>query len=1286
MEAAQKQAAEIGRPVEVPALFTENAKVFAKSDGKTFQAEFHTTPIQLNSTDINGVTSWLPIDTTIVSNGGKLEARRVKTPLEFGTEGSTTLVSAKTAQGRAGFRWGKKLPAPQISGSRITYRDAVAKGADLVVTAKSDGFIQNIVLRERPKAPLSVRLPMGLPRGLTYRSIPNGGAQLQTTEGKPKAAPITVQATDAQAELSPDSGKIGKVETSIIEAADGPTLVLKPDSTFLADKAVTYPVTIAVASDYIGAGLANDAWVNKNNPDLNHLTDGWLRAGTTQTSADIARVYLRYNVTGTEALDGAKILNADLMLWNYRSGAPTGSSKNCGLQVGSGIVARKLTSGWDSTLSWRKQPSSTTSGQDANQAAYSDTAGCSGGGELIHSIEPIVQSWASGEPDYGLVLQAVNETAVINWRQYYSSESGSWDREPEHAPILFVQYEPATVEQVVSNYSEPPSRPISYEDAVAHQVGTPEEESQAPSITGEQSKEIGRNSSDWFEPSEELSKPMEDEDWSTVIPDCGEEAGDCFPEPTPDTVPPEIYRATPEPNTTDAPSDVHPSVQFDEPIFQAQLVLKNADGTIVAGVSSFPDEQTLVFVPRAPLAQGTYIAEVNGARDAAGNVMVPYTWQFSTTASAPPTPEPVNPNPYFEATLDPWYSYYNEDELTRSTDRAHQGIASAKFVPAEGEWGWAIEEFPVAGGANYQLAGWFFPATEDPFGGFEYGVEWYDTDWNYLSDSIFGSTSTVGRWQSVSETVAAPAGAANALILLGSGATIYLDEITLRPAAGMAAASDVARAQKSGKAGPEFLVVPNGYAHSRSRAVSKSGIRLKGKILGVDKEWSADASTSVEAGASSIDHSPSPATRPYPSPPGDTNSPAVSGETSADRAMAAGSQPVRKFYKHVTFSDCDANPNEAIAITGGWTKNSYSWCAKRWHSAIYYKNVFKVNLGKWQRVTIDDAVWETSSLIHTYTGGKVAEDSNGNPPAQSAPEARNIRVVMRIDKVWGFSKSMQDKNDVDTLRPAVSVSGCTNITGGGEFARTINQWSKATGSGKEVEFLFHSNESAANNEHKLATCTFRPYIALSDGFKPRNLRVVEAKDSPVVDCDTSPKILMYYGGCVLVEAVPRLVVSTSNYVNGSINKAKEFAQHLDDVFTKPNSTLPTNPAGKRFPGNGEPNNFSAPLTRAMDPQVESDNRHIAVEQFCYKHWSDAERTGKECDEYPFAKTYEGAANTAGWSYSVRPIPLTANKAGGARQNILWQRYRILDGDPFKVRVVHSNKVKNRYYSGIEEDD
>ncbi|MFB4276877.1 MULTISPECIES: hypothetical protein [unclassified Nonomuraea] len=61
----------------------------------------------------------------------------------------------------------RKAPEPIVDGNTISYRDAVAKGADLVLTARPNGFTQDVVLRARPQGLVKVSLPVTLPESET---------------------------------------------------------------------------------------------------------------------------------------------------------------------------------------------------------------------------------------------------------------------------------------------------------------------------------------------------------------------------------------------------------------------------------------------------------------------------------------------------------------------------------------------------------------------------------------------------------------------------------------------------------------------------------------------------------------------------------------------------------------------------------------------------------------------------------------------------------------------------------------------------------------------------------------------------------------------------------------------------------------------------------------------------------------------------------------------------------------------------------------------------------------
>jgi hypothetical protein len=79
---------------------------------------------------------------------------------------------------------------------------------------------------------------------------------------------------------------------------------------------------------------------------------------------------------------------------------------------------------------------------------------------------------------------------------------------------------------------------------------------------------------------------------------------------------------------------------FTEPVTAASIVLTGPSGTVAGATTYDATTATAILTPSAALAYSTsYTATVSGARDAAGNVMAPVTWSFTTAAPPPPPPD-----------------------------------------------------------------------------------------------------------------------------------------------------------------------------------------------------------------------------------------------------------------------------------------------------------------------------------------------------------------------------------------------------------------------------------------------------------------------------------------------------------------------------------------------------------------------------------------------------------------------------------------------------------------------
>jgi hypothetical protein len=137
---------------------------------------------------------------------------------------------------------------------------------------------------------------------------------------------------------------------------------------------------------------------------------------------------------------------------------------------------------------------------------------------------------------------------------------------------------------------------------------------------------------------------------------------------------------------------------------------------------------------------------------------------------------------------------------------------------------------------------------------------------------------------------------------------------------------------------------------------------------------------------------------------------------------------------------------------------------------------------------------------------------------------------------------------------------------------------------------------------------------------------------------------------------------------------RAVGQHLRKAFTRPQDTKPYH-AGKWVPGQ----NAQSPLNRLFrNAQRKAANRNTAVAQ-CRKNFGTHYAAGgNECDEYPFASTYQGAAESnytkaaPKLNFSVQPLPRADNGNAGALLLGFYAKNRLLDGpdDAFTVTVTN----------------
>ncbi|MGI5284316.1 DNRLRE domain-containing protein [Nonomuraea polychroma] len=648
IETAKKEAVKTGKRVEIPERNTEALTLYANPDGKTLRMELHSQPVRVKNADGKGFT---PIDTTLAEQAGVIKPKAINGGLTLSAGRDKTLLKSQTTAGAdtAEITTPATLPKPTLKGNTAHYKAAYGKGRDLRVTATATGFRQHVIITERPTGPVTFKVPVALPAGLSFSKNAQGRPIIVGKDGKTltEVRPTLLQdATAADAYAPIDAGKVGKAAVSL--DGDGKTLVFTPDAAFLADPAVTYPVTMAaVAADWwethTGAGgLPKQGWdtfVNDadypdswDNFHLDRILVGKSNSGTVRW-----RSYIKFLDMPAE-FRGMRVQNADLILWNHLS-------NDCGDYVGSGITTRRITSSWDeATLHWNSQPSVTSTGQITEYAAYSPN--CTSGAaswagkewDLVYSIDEIVQAWADGEPNYGVQLTAGNESDSTNWRRYRTDEAGGCRTAPLeacqgqlHPPILTVDFEaptPPRLETVVTTSREPLTSIPEYEEALTKSVYTPGLNDPIEQLSNEliAANEGQRDGGGSLIGTDKLSPK---------VPDPGDSNDTTTPDGE-DTTPPRVLATEPANNATDVPLGSHVRATFSEEIFDPQFLVKSMQGVQIQGTTTLDEaKKVATFTPAQPLHPGTtYTVELSGAIDMWENEMAPYTWSFRTVDQA----------------------------------------------------------------------------------------------------------------------------------------------------------------------------------------------------------------------------------------------------------------------------------------------------------------------------------------------------------------------------------------------------------------------------------------------------------------------------------------------------------------------------------------------------------------------------------------------------------------------------------------------------------------------------
>lgn len=409
------------RKIEITSERTADSTTYALPNGQ-LQTAAYAGPIRVKQDG-----KWQDIDTSLSDTGSSLTPQAAVADITVSDGGDKQLASVTKGGTSFGLGWEDKLPTPKVKGDTASYD--LGGGQTLTVSALAQGFSQNIVLDKAPGSAVSYRIPLHLD-GLKLSKAASGHLLLKNTDGKLVAeAPAPMMWDSSKNRASGESDHQARVKTTVETAADGAqTLVLTPDASFLAAKDLTYPVTVDPTSTL---AVTTDTWLQTPDYPDSQVSSTELKSGTYDSGTDLARSYLKFDVS---KFAGKHITDTNLALYNYYS-------STCST-AGTGTTVRRITTSWSSTsVTWATRPSSSGTGAVINTGAHGYSTSCPAAWSNW-DIDTIVQAWADGTANYGLMLYGTDETDSTTWRRFRSANYAT----AGYAPALTVTYNsyPAT--------------------------------------------------------------------------------------------------------------------------------------------------------------------------------------------------------------------------------------------------------------------------------------------------------------------------------------------------------------------------------------------------------------------------------------------------------------------------------------------------------------------------------------------------------------------------------------------------------------------------------------------------------------------------------------------------------------------------------------------------------------------------------------------------------------------------------------------------------------------------
>lgn len=369
------------------------------------------------------------------------------------------------------------------------------------------------------------------------------------------------------------------------------------------------------------------------------------------------------------------------------------------------------------------------------------------------------------------------------------------------------------------------------------------------------------------------------------------------------------------------------------------------------------------------------------------------------------------------------------------------------------------------------------------------------------------------------------------------------------------------------------------------------------------------------------------------------------GVTPVSRPTAAGWTPPAFQYEHYTFDQC--RTREWFFQERGTVKNHYSYC---WSgvNAIHFKTFcFTLPL-----TGVPVCVGRRLDFFVTMIGDG----------SDAYREARYDVYLTGFEGALEYADAVQLKVEMQCT-PLVAATDCAPDPRTPPVVRTVSEWMSAgevrlhvVGGEPEPDPLLNPDRIGYGLASVKVTAAL-PLGHTEDVVSPRNKIRFDSAQYLTVNGKQ---------GAIFpeVDAVLNFPVNTPEFA-----AMRQSGAHYEQAMTQPGSTFPV-VAGKTIPG---ALGSGKPLHRLyFDDDRRRDNRTEAV-RACENELPPGQypQPDYDCDEYPFASTYEGASSTYNpqRNFSVKVIPADDNRAAGVWLGVWYSYDRILDGDAFYVRVI-----------------